>query len=130
MADRMMPSITVARTRHHQPASSTPSAVRGAGGEPTGISDTPIILGSLVGATCGCEPFLGRDANRQRPGGNLCGEGAAFSLGHITVELIGIGMTQPDLDARALPLVHPVVGASPEGDQPDEHPYPVSEAVR
>ena len=39
-------------------------------------------------------------------------------------------MTQPDLDARALPLVHSVVGVSPEGDQPDEHPYPVSEAVR
>jgi hypothetical protein len=60
----------------------------GAGGEPTGISDTPSILGSPVHATGGREPFLRRDADRQRSRYDFGGEGAAFVLGHITVELV------------------------------------------
>ena len=76
----------------------------------------------------GREPFLGVTQTVSARY-DLGGECAAFALGHITVELIGIGMTQRTW-TRALPLVHSVVGVSPEGDQPDEHPYPVSEAVR
>src|SRR5919112_3106433 len=88
----------------------------GTGGEPTGISDTPSILGSPLGASGVREPFLRRHTDRKRPRYDLGGEGTAVALGHVTVKLIGIGMTEPDLNVRALPLVDPVVGPSPEGN--------------
>jgi hypothetical protein len=56
-------------------------------------------------------------------------KGAAIT-GHVTIELIGVGVVEPNFDLSGLPLIDPIIGTWTEGDQAEEHADPVSEAVR
>jgi hypothetical protein len=73
--------------------------------------------------------YLAGDVDPDGRGSDLRTQTEAFT-DDVTVELVGVAVFETYLDPTGLPHVDMIIATRPPGDQANEHPHPMREAMR